>query len=102
MSAKFEKNALGRLVPTEVNGKSQIPYQGVGKYKPTGRKYAPPIASCADYPADGNKIVPSLKDALIKSGLRDGSVISSHHHFRNGDLIAVQIFDIAHELGFIA
>jgi citrate lyase subunit alpha/citrate CoA-transferase len=100
MSAKFEKNALGRLVPTEVNGKSQVPYQGVGKYKPTGRKYAPPIASCADYPADGNKIVPSLKDALIKSGLRDGSVISSHHHFRNGDLIAVQIFDIAHELGF--
>jgi citrate lyase subunit alpha/citrate CoA-transferase len=100
MSVKFEKNALGRLVPTEVNGKNQIPYQGVGKYKPTGRKYAPLIASCADYPADGNKIVPSLKDALIKSGLRDGSVISTHHHFRNGDLIAVQIFDIAHELGF--
>ncbi|NOU47084.1 MAG: citrate lyase subunit alpha [Bacteroidales bacterium] len=100
MSDKFIKNVLGRLVPTEVNGKSQIPYQGVGKYKPTGRKYAPLIASCADYPADGNKIVPTLKDALIKSGLRDGSVISTHHHFRNGDLIAVQIFDIAHELGF--
>lgn len=100
MSDKFIKNALGRLVPTEVNGKSQIPYQGVGKYKPTGRKYAPLIASCADYPSDGNKIVPTLKDALIKSGLHDGSVISTHHHFRNGDLIAVQIFDIAHELGF--
>jgi citrate lyase subunit alpha/citrate CoA-transferase len=26
-------------------------------------------------------------------------VISTHHHFRNGDLIAVQIFDIAKELG---
>lgn len=99
MSAKFEKNALGRLVPTEVNGKTQIPYQGVGKYKPTGRKYAPQIASCADYPADGNKIVASLKDALLKSGIKDGSVISTHHHFRNGDLLAVQIFDIAHELG---
>ncbi|PKP48248.1 MAG: citrate lyase subunit alpha [Bacteroidetes bacterium HGW-Bacteroidetes-1] len=99
MSAKFEKNALGRFVPTEVNGKIQIPYQGVGKYKPTGRKYAPQIASCADYPADGNKIVASLKDALLKSGIKDGSVISTHHHFRNGDLLAVQIFDIAHELG---
>ena len=95
MSTKFVKNALGRLVPTEVNGKPQIPYMGVGKYRPTGRKYAPFIASCADYPADGNKIVPTLKDALIKAGLKDGMVISTHHHFRNGDLISNQIFDIA-------
>ncbi len=96
--ANLVKNAVGRMVPTEVNGKPQVPFMGVGKYKPTGRKYAPLIASCADYPADGNKIVPSLKDALVKSGLRDGMVISTHHHFRNGDLLAVQIFDIAHEL----
>ncbi|RPH31687.1 MAG: citrate lyase subunit alpha [Bacteroidales bacterium] len=99
MSTKLVKNAVGRLVPTEVNGKPQVPYMGVGKYKPTGRKYAPLIASCADYPADGNKIVPSLKDALIKAGLRDGMTISTHHHFRNGDLLAIQIFDIAHDLG---
>lgn len=99
MQNKFVKNALGRLVPTEVNGKPQIPYMGVGKYKPTGRKYAPFIASCADYPADGNKLIPTLKAALKKAGLKDGMVISTHHHFRNGDLIANQIFDIAAELG---
>lgn len=99
MPAKFVKNSVGRLVPTEVNGKAQEPFKGVGKHKPTGRRYAPYIASSADYPADGNKTVPSLKDALIKSGLRDGMVISTHHHFRNGDLMAIQIFDIAHELG---
>ena len=99
MADKFVKNALGRLVPTEVNGKPQIPYKGVGKYKPTGRKYAPFIASCADYPADGNKTVKSLKEALKKAGLRDGMVISTHHHFRNGDLVANQIFDIAAEMG---
>jgi citrate lyase subunit alpha / citrate CoA-transferase len=99
MTAKFVKNALGRLVPTEVNGKPQIPYMGIGKYKPTGRKYAPLIASSADYPADGNKLVTSLKTALKKSGLKDGMVISTHHHFRNGDLIAEQIFDIAAEMG---
>ena len=99
MSTNFVKNALGRLVPTEVNDKAQVPYMGIGKHKPTGRKYAPYIASCANYPADGNKTVPSLKEALIKSGLKDGMVISTHHHFRNGDILAVQIFDIAHELG---
>ncbi len=96
---KVVKNAVGRLVPTEVNGVPQHPFMGVGKYKPVGRKYAPQIASCSDFPADGNKTVPTLKDALIKSGLRDGMVISTHHHFRNGDLIAIQIFDIAKELG---
>ncbi|PIX33162.1 MAG: citrate lyase subunit alpha [Bacteroidetes bacterium CG_4_8_14_3_um_filter_31_14] len=99
MSTNFVKNALGRLVPTEVNGVPQIPYMGVGKFKPIRRKYAPLISSCADYPADGNKTVSTLKDALIKSGLHDGMVISTHHHFRNGDLVAVQIFALAKELG---
>jgi citrate lyase subunit alpha/citrate CoA-transferase len=96
---KLVRNAAGRIVPTEVNGVSQQPYMGVGKYKAVGRKYAPLIASCSDYPDDGNKTLPTLKDALIKSGLRDGMVISTHHHFRNGDIIAIQIFDIASEMG---
>lgn len=99
MSEKFVKNALGRLVPLEVNGNPQVPFMGIGKYKPSGRKFAPFIASCSDYPADGNKTVSSLKDALLKAGLKDGMVISTHHHFRNGDLISNRIFDIAHELG---
>jgi len=99
MSTKMVKNAIGRLVPTEVNGREAIPYQGVAKYRPTGRKAAPPIASCADFPPDGNKIVPDLKTALIKAGIRDGMTISTHHHFRNGDLVANRIFDAAAEIG---
>ena len=99
MSEKFIKNALGRMIPVEVNGIKQIPYMGIGKHKPQGRKYAPFISSCADFPADGNKTEPTIKDALIKAGLKDGMVISTHHHFRNGDLVANQIFDIAHEMG---
>ena len=93
------KNAIGRMVPIEINGDKQIPYKGVGKHIPEGRRYGPPLSSCANYPDDGNKLVKDLKDALIKSGLKDGMTISTHHHFRNGDLIANQIFDIAHELG---
>ena len=96
---KFVKNSLGRLVPTEVNGKKQIPFQGVGKYRPAGRKAAPMIVSSADYPTDGNKLIPTLKEALKKAGLKNGMTISTHHHFRNGDLIAVKIFDIAKEMG---
>jgi len=93
------KNAVGRVVPTTVNNVAAEPYKGVGKHRPRGRKYSTPISSCADYPSDGNKLVPSLKEALIRSGLRDGITISTHHHFRDGDLIANQIFEIAAELG---
>lgn len=96
---KLVKNAAGRLVPTEVNGQKMVPYMGIGKYRPEGRKYGPPISTCTDYPADGNKLVSSLKEALVKAGIKDGMTISTHHHFRNGDLIANQIFDIIHELG---
>jgi len=99
MANKLIKNAVGRMIPETINGKKVIPYKGVGKYKPTGRKYAPKISTCADYPLDGNKQVKSLKEALIKSGIKDGMTISTHHHFRDGDLIAIQIFDIAHEMG---
>ncbi|HRW63383.1 MAG TPA: citrate lyase subunit alpha [Bacteroidales bacterium] len=102
MSEKYSglvKNALGRFVPTVVNGQKQVPYMGIGKYKPEGIKYGPKIKSCADFPEDGNKQVASLKEALVKAGLKDGMTISTHHHFRNGDLLANQIFDIAKELG---
>ena len=92
-------NAAGRIVPCEVNGRKETPFQGVGKYRVTGKKHAPAIPSCVDYPSDGNKVIDSLKEALVMAGLRDGMTISTHHHFREGDLVANQIFDIASELG---
>ena len=99
MSAKMVKNAVGRFIPAEINGKPVHPFKGVGKLKPTARKYSPKISSCSDYPSDGNKILPNLKEALQKAGLKDGMTISTHHHFRNGDLVANEIFKIASELG---
>ena len=99
MTQQLIKNAAGRLIPQFINGVENTPYLGVGKFKPHGRKYAPPIASCADYPPDGNKVVDSIKTALQKCGIKDGMTISSHHHFRNGDLVANQVFRAAAELG---
>jgi citrate lyase subunit alpha/citrate CoA-transferase len=99
MHEKMIKNAAGRLVPAEVNGKPVVPFQGVGKYHPQGNRHAPRITSNIDYPPDGNKQVASLKEALQKAGLKDGMTISTHHHFREGDLVANMIFDCASELG---
>jgi len=93
------RNAAGRLVVTEINGDVAIPFQGVGAFVPAGRKAAPTVSRCADYPNDGNKIVEDLKSALMKAGLHDGMTLSTHHHFRNGDLVANQIFSAASQLG---
>ena len=41
MKTKFVKNAVGKMIPEKINGKKVIPYKGIGKYKPTGRKFAP-------------------------------------------------------------
>ncbi len=96
---KLVKNAVGRMVPTEVNGIPMEPFKGVGKHRPTGRKFAPTIPTCIDYPDDGNKVVDSLAKALELCGIKDGMTISTHHHLRNGDLVSNEVFHEAHKHG---
>jgi citrate lyase subunit alpha/citrate CoA-transferase len=92
------ENAAGRLVPTRVNGREVTPFLGVGAYRPSGHKVGPPITSAADVPAGGDKVAPGLVAALRRAGLRDGMVISTHHHFRDGDRLTEQLFAAAAEL----
>jgi citrate lyase subunit alpha / citrate CoA-transferase len=100
MSERVElaHNAAGRRVPAMVNGKPQIPYLGVGKYQPRGRKTAPPVRSNKDYPENGDKRVANLETALQRCGLRDGMVISNHHHLRDGDRVALMALQAAANL----
>lgn len=93
------RNAVGREIPTENRGVPLVPYQGVGAVPPTGRKHGAPIKSCRDFPVSGDKRAPTLKEALARSGLQDGGSVSTHHHFRNGDMVAAQVFHAAEELG---
>ncbi len=99
MSSDVVSNALGRLVPTVVNGKAAVPFQGVGKHRPHGRTAGRPIRSCAEFREDGNKVVKDLRAALELCGLRDGMTVSTHHHFRNGDLVAGAVLDVAAAMG---
>jgi citrate lyase subunit alpha/citrate CoA-transferase len=98
-SLDLRPNTLGRLVPAVVNGRKQEPYHGVHGYRPTGRKAAPPIPTAADYPANGDKRVKTLIDALEACGLQDGMTLSTHHHFRNGDFVGNMLFDACAKLG---
>jgi citrate lyase subunit alpha/citrate CoA-transferase len=96
---KLVENAAGRMVPAEINGQEAVPFKGVGKFRPEGRKAAPRVSSCIDYPPDGDKTVADIKKALVNAGLRDGMTISTHHHLRNGDRVANAVFTAAAELG---
>lgn len=96
---EFVRNAAGRLVPLVVNGVPQIPFMGVGKYRPEGHKAAPPIRTALDYPPNGDKRLPDIETALRKCGLRDGMTISSHHHLRDGDRVALDVLQTAARMG---
>ena len=68
-NVELVKNVAGRMVPTIVNGQPQVPFRGVGKYSPTGRKAAPLVPSSKDYPRDGNKVVAVMTSGGQTSGL---------------------------------
>jgi len=96
---ELAQNAAARAVPSMVNGKPQIPYLGIGKYQPRVRKQAPPVRSSKDYPENGDKRLPDLETALRKCGLRDGMVVSNHHHLRDGDKVALRMLEAAAKIG---
>jgi citrate lyase subunit alpha/citrate CoA-transferase len=92
-------NAVARKVPLIVNGRSQTPFAGIDQHRPPGNKAGAPIRSNADYPANGDKRVATFKEALIKCGLRNGVTVSTHHHLREGDLVAMEMLNTAASLG---
>lgn len=98
-SIELATNAAGRVVPASVNGAPQRMYAGVNNNRPQGRKAAPPVRTASDYPMNGDKRVPDLETALRNCGLSDGMTISTHHHLRDGDRVALWALQTAAKLG---
>jgi citrate lyase subunit alpha/citrate CoA-transferase len=74
------KNAAGRMVETEIFGRSFKPFSGAKKYGYSSK-------------------VNSLIDALKKCGVKDGDTISFHHQLRNGDNVINLTLSAIRELG---
>ncbi len=91
-------NSIERKIPEDIKGYEQI-YRYLPPFNkpPSGRKAGPLLKQVK--PSD-NKVVESLDQAIIKSGLKDGMTISFHHHFRNGDFIINMVMDKIAEMGF--
>lgn len=93
------KNALGRMVPSEVNGRPVKPFSGAFADMTEGkRKAAPPIPRC--FPGRVNKVVDGIDAVLDRLPLRDGMCISFHHHLRNGDYIVNTVVEKIAARGF--
>ena len=99
MTIAAVQNRAGRDIPSEIMGLRLTPFAGLGARPDLGHRAAPRLRSVADYPRDGNKVAPSLIEALKRAPLRDGMSISTHHHLRNGDRLAIQVFQILESLG---
>ena len=61
------------------------------------KKAAPKVRAVVD--PKQSKMVASIREALEKCGIRDGMVLSFHHHFRDGDYIVNMVMDQVAAMG---
>ena len=75
-------NAIGRPVPTELDGRTLKPFSGLSFDTSGGKQYSPKIPAACHYK---NKLLDSLDKAIDACDIKDGMTLSFHHHLRNGD-----------------
>ena len=74
------ENAAGRLIETDISGKTFKPFSGAKKH-----------TYCSK--------VTDLTDAFKKCGLKDGMCLSFHHQLRNGDNVVNMTLEAVKNLG---
>lgn len=61
------------------------------------KKASPTVKSYVEPGKD--KLLPTIREAIIKSGLKDGMTVSFHHHFREGDYVVSMVMKEIAALG---
>ncbi len=92
------KNAIGRDIPDELLTDGREVYRG-NAYR-DGRAYVktgPRVRACVK--PQESKVVESIREAIVRCGLKDGMTISFHHHFRDGDYIVNDVMKEVEALG---
>ncbi|WP_367568932.1 citrate lyase subunit alpha [Lacrimispora sp.] len=92
-------NAVGRDIPEEIlkeTGKQ--PFMGVRYFDGHEYKKGSPVTKAVAN-SNGSKIVDSIHDSLVKCGIKDGMVLSFHHHFREGDYVVNMVMEAVHDMG---
>jgi len=88
-------NNVGKDIPQEYADQFGI-YEGelahISEYKEASRQTKP------TKPND-EKLLKSIREAIQKTGLKDGMTISFHHHFREGDYVMNMVLDEIAKMG---
>jgi len=90
------KNALGREIPKQIDGRALHPFQGAFGTEPSGRKVARPQKFIG---LNENKVLHSIEEAIEAAGLKSGMTISFHHSFRDGDRLVNMVVDACAHMG---
>src|SRR4249919_1405894 len=84
-------NAASIKLPDHIEGYGRIkPFTGA--FDNIGFVKKAPVRLSSAMPGRP-KVLPSIRAAIEASGLRDGGVISFHHHLRNGDHVMAMVLD---------
>ena len=78
-------NKVGRALPESIEHYGKVvPFEGAFAVSKDGVKTGGRLKSSK--PQD-KKVVPGIRQAIEKAGLKSGMTISFHHHLRNGDKV---------------
>ncbi len=93
------KNAVGREIPDELLERfGKRAFAGsLERSEETYKKAAPVVRNYMD--PGKSKLVGSVREALEKCGIRDGMVLSFHHHFRDGDKVVNMVMREVDRMG---
>ena len=92
------KNAIGRDIPDELLTNGREVYRSNNDRD--GREYVKSGPKVRAYvKPQESKIVESIREAIIRCGLKDGMTVSFHHHFRDGDYIVNDVMKEVEALG---
>lgn len=97
------KNAVGRDIPEKIEGYGEVrPFEGAyANITPRARTtcYRRSVKPGNKLEPGETKLLSSIKEAIKKTGLKDGMTVSFHHHLRNGDYVTNMVMQAIAELG---
>lgn len=86
-----------KQIPDYIPGYKKIrKYSGPFSYIASGEKAPQPLTFLR--PGE-KKVIQSLREAILQTGLKDGMTISFHHHLRFGDAVINMVLDTIAEMG---
>lgn len=91
-------NAVGRELPETIGSYTVKPFQGAYAVNPESTPVKTLRRASAHHMGE-TKLLGTIKEAIIASGLSDGMTISFHHSFREGDELIAQVLTAIRDLG---